>query len=83
MLAGLLKATLVVLAATGVATTGYIFYNGGLSPDTWVFQGGNPTNWARGGVHGAPGPIVGAFGLPVFFVTYAVYRLMKRHHKAD
>jgi hypothetical protein len=83
MLAGLLKFTLAILAVTGVATTGYVYYNGGLSPNSWIFQGGSPTNWTSGGVHGAPGPIVGAFGLPVFFLTYGVYRLMKRRHKAD
>jgi hypothetical protein len=83
MLALILKATLFTLAITGIATTGYMYYNGGLSPDNWIFQGGSPGNWKSGGVHGAPGPLVGAFGLPVFFVTYGVYRLIKRRHNAE
>ena len=56
----LLKAVLVGLVVFGGATTGYVFYNGALSPDNWVYQGGKATNCQNGGVHGAPGPIAGA-----------------------
>lgn len=83
MLAGILKVILFSLALFGVATTGYIYYNGGLSPDIWIFQGGFPGNWKSGGIHGAPGPLAGAAGFPVLLVVYGVYRLIKGRHKAD
>jgi hypothetical protein len=78
----ILKAILVVLAVSGVATTGYVFYNGSLSPDNWVYEGGKATNWQNGGVHGAPGPIAGA-GLPVLAVGYGFYWLVRRRRKAQ
>ncbi|WP_143198905.1 hypothetical protein [Bradyrhizobium sp. NAS80.1] len=78
----ILRTVLFLLAASGAVTTGYVFYNAALSPDNWVYQGGSPTNWSDGGVHGAPGPIVGA-GLPVIAVAYGVYWLARRRHKAD
>jgi hypothetical protein len=77
-----LKTVLLLLALTGVATTGYVYYNGGLSPNDWVFQGGTPSNWKDGGIHGAPGPLVGA-GLPIALVAYGVYRLVSRRRKVD
>jgi hypothetical protein len=82
MLSFALKAVLLVLAATGVATTGYVYYNGGLSPDNWIFQGGSPANWTDGGVHGAPGPLAGV-GLPIAVLAYGAYRLFNRRRKAD
>jgi uncharacterized protein (TIGR03382 family) len=77
---GTLKVLLFVLAATGIASVGYVFYSASVSPLQWVYQGGSPTNW-QGGVHGAPGPIVGA-GLPVA-IAYGVYWLMRRRRKVD
>ena len=77
-----LKVLLVLLATSGVATAGYVFNNASLSPFDWIFQGGSPGNWKNGGVHGAPGPIVGA-GLPLIAVGYGVYWLVKRRRKAD
>jgi hypothetical protein len=78
----ILKIVLGLLAVSGVATAGYVFYNASLSPFDWVYQGGAPTNWNNGGVHGAPGPIVGA-GLPLIAVAYGVYWLVRRRRKAD
>jgi hypothetical protein len=78
----LLKTVLVALALSGVATTGYVFYNGALSPDNWVYEGGKATNWQNGGVHGAPGPIAGA-GLPILAVGYGVYWLIRRRRKSQ
>jgi hypothetical protein len=70
----ILKVLLILLALSGVATTGYVFYG--------AYQGGPPTNWNKAGVHGAPGPIVGA-GLPLIEVGYGVYWLVRRRRKAD
>ena len=47
---------LVVTAALG-APVGYVFYQGSLSPDNWIYQGGSSSNWKDGGLHGVPGPI--------------------------
>jgi len=77
----LLKLALVGLALSGVATTGFVFYELSLSPDNWIYQGGPSTNWKDGGIHGAPGPIAGA-GLPFLAVGYGVYWLIKRRRKA-
>jgi hypothetical protein len=82
MLGLTLKTVLVILALTGVATAGFVYYNGGLSPNNWVFNGGSPSNWSNGGVHGAPGPLAGA-GIPVMAIAYGVYRLVRRRRKAD
>jgi hypothetical protein len=78
----ILKVVLYTLAASGVATAGYVFYSASLSPFDWVYQGGAPGNWSSRGVHGAPGPIVGA-GLPLIAVAYGVYWLLRRRRKAD
>lgn len=69
----ILKILLVLLGASGVATAGHVFYNASSSPST---------NWTGGGVHGAPGPIVGA-GLPLIAAGYGVYWLVRRRRKAD
>jgi hypothetical protein len=77
----LLKTVLSALVFFGVATTGYVFYLASLSPNDWIYQGGNSTNWRNGGVHGAPGPIAGA-GLPVLAVGFGVYWLIRRRRKS-
>jgi hypothetical protein len=82
MLSLALKVVLIVLAVSGAATTGYVYYNGGLSPDNWIFQGGSPGNWTDGGIHGAPGPLAGA-GFPVAVVAYGLYRLVRRRRRID
>jgi hypothetical protein len=68
----LLKVVLILLVTSGFATASYVLYNGSV-------QGGAPKH---GGVHGAPGPIVGA-GLPLVAVAYGVYWLVKRRRRAD
>jgi hypothetical protein len=78
----LIKVVLALLAVSGIATVGYVFYDGALSASDWIYQGGAPSNWTSGGVHGAPGPIAGA-GLPLAAAAYGVYRLFKRLRKAD
>jgi hypothetical protein len=70
---GFLKILLVVFAATGAATIGYVLNNASSSP----LGIGN-----SGGVHGAPGPIIGA-GLPLIGGAYGVYWLVRRRRKAD
>ena len=81
-MSALLKIVLVALAVSGTATAGYVYYNGALSPDNWVYQGGRATNWQNGGIHGAPGPIAGA-GLPVLAVGYGVYWLIRRRRNTQ
>jgi hypothetical protein len=78
----LLKIVLAALVISGTATAGYIFYNGALSRDNWVYEGGRPTHWQNGGVHGAPGPIAGA-GLPVLAVGYGVYWFIRRRRNSQ
>jgi hypothetical protein len=78
---------LLLLAAVGVPTTvGAILYSGGISSENWIFEGGSPfspADYKDGGLHGAPGPLMGA-GLPVLAVGYGVYWLTKRRrHKPD
>jgi hypothetical protein len=69
-----------VLTASLGAPVGYVFYRAGLSPDNWVYQGGNPTNWKDGGVHGVPGPLAGV-GLPFLAVGYGTYWLIRRRRR--
>jgi hypothetical protein len=80
-MSSLLKTVLIALALAG-APVGYVFYNALLSPDNWVFRGGNTSNWADAGYHAAPGPIAGA-SLPVLAVGYGVYWLIRRRRKAN
>jgi len=75
---------LVVTALFG-APVGYVFYQAKLSPDNWVYQGGNALNWKDSGphggtVHGVPGPIVGA-GLPIIAVGYGAYWFVRRNRR--
>lgn len=62
---------------------GTVLYSGYVSPDNWVYQGGdflNTHDYKDGGVHGAPGPIAGA-GLPVLALGYGAYWLVKRRRR--
>jgi hypothetical protein len=77
----LLKAALILVALAG-APVGYVFYESGLSPNNWIYQGGADTNWKNGGLDGAPGPIAGA-GLPALAIGYGVYWLIKRRRKGS
>jgi hypothetical protein len=70
------------LTAAAGAPVGYVFYQAKLSHDNWVYEGGSPTHWKDGGVHGVPGPLAGA-GLPFIAVGYGVYWLIRRRRKAD
>ena len=70
---------LVVTAALG-APVGYVFYQGSLSPDNWIYQGGSSSNWKDGGLHGVPGPIAGA-GLPIIGIGYGAYWLIRRYRR--
>jgi len=74
-----LKIALLAIALTA-PPVGYVFYNGLLSPDNWIYQGN--LNWKDGGYHAAPGPVAGA-SLPVLAVGFGVYWLVRRRRKAD
>jgi LPXTG-motif cell wall-anchored protein len=78
-MSGLLKAILFTLALSGVPT-GYVFYSAAISPDSWIYEGQG--RWADGGpgVHGAPGPIMGA-GLPVLLVAGGMWLVRRRREK--
>ena len=75
---------LLLLAAVGLpATVGAILYSGSVSSHNWVYEGGSPfgtSNYKDGGLHAAPGPIVGA-GLPALAVGYGMYWLTKRRRR--
>lgn len=76
MFALLTKAAICSVAKMTAPATGYVYYHGWLSVD--AFQGGSPHAWKHGGVHGAPGPLMGAAGLPIFGIAYGVYRMVRR-----
>ena len=55
------------------------------SPALACNGGGNCENapgQLKHGVHGAPGPIVGAAGLPILAAGYGVFWLVRRRRKA-
>lgn len=64
----------IIFALVVSAGTGYVYYNGGLSTDLFT----SSPEWKPGGVHGAPGPLLGAGLLPVLGIAYGVYRLVRR-----
>jgi hypothetical protein len=68
----------IIFALIVSAGTGYVYYNGGLPTDLF----GSSSGWKPGGVHGAPGPLMGAAGLPLL-IAYGVYRMVRRRRKAD
>lgn len=63
----------IIFALIVSAGTGYVYYNGGLPTDLF----GSSPEWKPGVVHGAPGPLMGAAGLPLL-VAYGVYRMVRR-----
>jgi hypothetical protein len=73
----------IILALIGSAATGYVYYHGGLSHEGSLSLFASAHEWKRGGVHGAPGPLVGAAGLPMLGIAYGVYRLVRRRRKVD
>jgi hypothetical protein len=73
-----LKLALLIVALT-LPPIGYVYYNAALSSDNWVYRGGGD-NWKDGGVHAAPGPLMGA-GLPVFLVVGGGYWLVRRFRR--
>jgi len=73
-----LKIALAIVALT--ASAGTVYYNGVLSPDNWVYQGGG--KWKDGGYHAAPGPVAGA-SLPVLAVGFGVYWLARRRRNSS
>jgi len=74
----MLKLVLGVLAAACVPV-GYVFYEASLSSHSWLYYGNGA--WGDGGVHGAPGPILGA-GLPLLIAVgtglWAARRLRRK-----
>ena len=70
----LAKVALGICALITAAATGYGYYRGGFSGGG--FERGSPHGWKPGGVHGVPGPLMGAAGLPML-VAYGVYRFAR------
>ena len=68
----------IIVAVAVSAATGYVYNNGGLSHD----QNASSIERKTGGVHGAPGPLMGAAGLPML-IAYGVYRLVSRRKKPE
>jgi hypothetical protein len=64
----------IIFAIIALGGAGFVYSNGGLFNDGSLFS---PSGWKPGGVHGAPGPLMGAAGLPML-VAYGVYRLVRR-----
>jgi hypothetical protein len=73
-----LKIVLAIVAVT--ASVGTVYYNGALSSDNWIYQGGG--RWKDGGYHAAPGPLAGA-SLPVLAAGFGVYWLVRRRRKSS
>ncbi len=73
-----LKIALLVLVLTTPVAVGYVYYNGALSPDNWVYEGNG--QWRDGGVHAAPGPEMGA-GLPILIIAGAGYLAARRFRR--
>jgi hypothetical protein len=71
------KLILLLMATTSVPV-GYVFYSAALSSNDWVYQGHG--QWADGGRHGAPGPLVGA-GLPLLVIGGGGYWVVRRYRR--
>jgi hypothetical protein len=76
-----LQSVLIALAVAG-APIGYVAYVSFLSPDNWVYEGGNTSNWVDAGAHAAPGPIAGA-GLPALGIVAGFYWVVRRRRNSS
>lgn len=66
----------IIFALIVSAGTGYVYFHGGVFQDGSLFASAH--EWKRGGVHGAPGPLMGAAGLPILGIAYGIYRMVRR-----